>query len=60
MALRAEIDRLKALVERAVTLLRETGHPHHAKRLEMDFRGEQYSVREKARLAKREAWGLQE
>jgi hypothetical protein len=57
-ALRAELVRLHGLVERSIELLRQSGHPNYAKRLEQDLRGDQYETREKARLAQRRSWGL--
>jgi hypothetical protein len=55
-ALRVELTRLHGLVERAIELLRQSGHPNHAKRLEQDFRGDQYEAHEKARAVQRKAW----
>lgn len=57
-ALRAEIDRLRKLVEGAINTLRSHGHPHLAKRLEMDYWGEQYELRAQAREKQRASWRL--
>lgn len=57
-ALRTEIERLRTLVEGAISTFRSHGHPHLSKRLETEYWGEQYEVRAQAQQQKREARGL--